>query len=126
MATSLRWLLLSLAFVLMTAFLVTAVRAFRAGSRLEEIIEVMESRWFDGTEVLAALAVGLVGSWAATYVGGSRAGLGETAGFLFPLGIVSAFAACRLPAGGQVSATLRKLLPLGVTPLLLGAVLTGW
>ncbi|WP_103534390.1 hypothetical protein [Streptomyces sp. SM11] len=124
-ATVLRWIFLVAGVGILAAFLVTAVRARVAGTRFGELVDVMEDRWFTAGQVFLAVLVGLAGSWAAGWAGGTPAALTESVPVLFPLGIVAAFVVRRRTEedGGPFRV---KLLALVAAPLLLGGVMTGW
>ncbi|MFD9910554.1 hypothetical protein [Streptomyces sp. NPDC059063] len=125
-AAALRWVFLGAGVALMAAFLVAAVRKRRRGTRFGELVEFMEREWFSAGKVFFTMIVGLAGSWSAAYVGGTRAGVDESAAILFPLGIVAAFAVCRLAAEDDGRAMRTKLVALVAVPLALGTVMTGW
>ncbi|MDX3503554.1 hypothetical protein PV689_16700 [Streptomyces sp. ATCC51928] len=120
-ATVLRWILLTAALGILTAFLVTAVRARRAGTGFGELADVLEDRWFAMNRVFLAVLAGLAGSWAAEWAGGTRAPITESVPVLAPLGIVAAFVVGRAAGPFRV-----KPLVLIAAPLLLGGVMTGW
>lgn len=124
-ATVLRWIFLVAGVGILAAFLVTAVRARIAGTGFGELVDVMEDRWFAAGQVFFAVLVGLAGSWAAGWAGGTRGALTESVPVLFPLGVVAAFIVRRRTDedGGPFRV---KLLALVAAPLLLGGVMTGW
>ncbi|UQA95608.1 hypothetical protein [Streptomyces halobius] len=111
---------------MLVAFAVAAIRRHRDGDRFGELAELMEREWFSAGKMFFTVLVGLVGSWAAAYMGGTRSGLPESVPILFPLGIVAAFAVCRLTAKGDGNPLRVKALVLLAAPLPLGAMMTGW
>ncbi|MEU7205505.1 MULTISPECIES: hypothetical protein [Streptomyces] len=127
-ATVLRWGFFGVGSALLIAFVVTAARQRRDGASFGELAELMEREWFSAGKVFFTVLVGLVGSWSAAYVGGTRSGLQETVPILFPLGVVAAFVVCSLTkSGSDISNSLRiKALVLLAAPLPIGAVMTGW
>ncbi|MEU7327298.1 hypothetical protein [Streptomyces parvus] len=120
-ATVLRWTFLVAGVGILAAFLVTAVRARRAGAGFGELVDVLENRWFATDQVFLAVLAGLAGSWAAEWAGGARGAVAESVPTLAPLGIVAAFVVSRAAGPFRV-----KLLSLVAAPLLLGGVMTGW
>ncbi|GGX11521.1 hypothetical protein GCM10010297_36050 [Streptomyces malachitofuscus] len=111
---------------LLVAFVVTAVRRRSAGASFGELADLMERDWFSAGKVFFAVLTGLVGTWAAAYVGGTRGELTESVAVLFPLGIVAAFAVCRFADGAGGRALGEKAVALVVAPIALGAIMTGW
>ncbi|MEY9993148.1 hypothetical protein ABIE67_005180 [Streptomyces sp. V4I8] len=126
LATVLRWAFFGAGTALLVAFAVAATRRRRDGARFGELAELMEREWFSAGKVFFTVLVGLAGSWAAAYVGGTRSGLPESVPILFPLGIVAAFVVCRLTARSDREPQGVKALVLLAAPLPLGAVMTGW
>ncbi|MFJ6611089.1 hypothetical protein ACIQPT_12470 [Streptomyces sp. NPDC091289] len=143
-AMVLRWIFLVAGVGILAAFLVTAVRARRAGTGIGELVDVLEKEWFATNRVFLAVLAGLAGSWAAGWAGGTRGAVTESVPTLAPLGIVAAFVVCRVcrRTGGSEDGTedeygngdgdgdggpfRMKLLALVAAPLLLGGVMTGW
>ncbi len=125
-ASVLRWVFLGAGTVLLAAFAVTAVRRRRDGAGFGDLADLMEREWFSAGKVFFAVLTGLAGSWAAAFVGGNRGGLGDSVAILFPLGIVAAFAACRLALTSGEPSLRDKVLALVAAPVALGAVMTGW
>lgn len=124
--TALRWGFLGAGAVLLAAFVLAAARRRRDGARFGELAEWMEREWFGAGTVFFAVLAGLAGSWAAAYAGGTATGFEESVPVLFPLGVVAAFAACRLKARGDREPLRVKALVLLAAPLPLGALMTGW
>ncbi|MEU3947235.1 hypothetical protein [Streptomyces sp. NPDC029526] len=122
----LRWGFVGGAALLLGAFAVAAVRERRSGAAYGELADLMEREWFSAGKVFFTVLVGLAGSWAAAYVGGTRSGLSESVPILFPLGVVAAFAACRWAAVDDRHPLRVKIVALVAAPLALGTVMTGW
>ncbi len=124
-ASVLRWGFLVAGCAVLVAFVIVALRRWREGSGFGQLVEVMESEWFSAGKVFFAVLVGIAGSWASGYVGGTRTGLAESVPMVFPMGIVASFAVCRYAREG--SSPMRvKLCALVLAPLAFGAVMTGW
>ncbi|MEU7592611.1 hypothetical protein AB0B79_06170 [Streptomyces sp. NPDC039022] len=125
-AAVLRWGFFGVGSVLLMAFVITAARQRRAGASFVELAELMEREWFSAGKVFFTVLVGIVGSWSAAYVGGTRSGLQETVPILFPLGVVATFVVCSLTKRDSSNSLQIKVLVLLAAPLPIGAVMTGW